>query len=72
MRQPGARLVVTGCLAERYGDELADALPEVDLVAGFGVPADDLTRPGDAGPVVRPAQPAAPGGRGPLGVRQGG
>lgn len=31
-----ARLVVTGCLAERYGDELADALPEVDLVAGFG------------------------------------
>jgi len=37
-RRPGARLVVTGCLAERYGDELAGALPEVDLVAGFGVP----------------------------------
>ena len=36
-RRPGARLVVTGCMAERYGDELADALPEVDLVAGFGV-----------------------------------
>ncbi|NBV26020.1 MAG: hypothetical protein EBR99_01720, partial [Actinobacteria bacterium] len=32
----GARLVVTGCMAERYRDELADALPEVDLVAGFG------------------------------------
>jgi ribosomal protein S12 methylthiotransferase len=31
----GARLVVTGCMAERYGDELAEALPEVDLVAGF-------------------------------------
>ena len=31
----GARLVVTGCLAERYGDELADAMPEVDSVAGF-------------------------------------
>ncbi len=31
-----ARLVVTGCMAERYGDELADALPEVDLVAPFG------------------------------------
>ncbi len=31
-----ARLVVTGCMAERYGDELATALPEVDLVAGFG------------------------------------
>jgi ribosomal protein S12 methylthiotransferase len=34
----GARLVVTGCLAERYGEELADALPEADAVAGFGVP----------------------------------
>ena len=36
-RRPGARLVVTGCMAERYGDELAEALPEVDLVAPFGV-----------------------------------
>jgi ribosomal protein S12 methylthiotransferase len=35
-RREGARLVVTGCMAERYGDELADALPEVDLVAPFG------------------------------------
>jgi len=34
----GARLVVTGCMAERYGEELAAALPEADLVAGFGVP----------------------------------
>jgi ribosomal protein S12 methylthiotransferase len=37
-RKSGARLVVTGCMAERYGDELATALPEVDQVAGFGVP----------------------------------
>ena len=37
-RRDGARLVVTGCMAERYGAELADALPEVDQVAGFGVP----------------------------------
>jgi ribosomal protein S12 methylthiotransferase len=37
-RRPGARLVVTGCLAERYGQELAAALPEADAVAGFGVP----------------------------------
>jgi ribosomal protein S12 methylthiotransferase len=37
-RKPGARLVVTGCLAERYGDELAAAMPEIDRVAGFGVP----------------------------------
>jgi ribosomal protein S12 methylthiotransferase len=40
-RGHGARLVVTGCMAERYGDELAEALPEVDLVAPFGV---SLTR----------------------------
>ncbi len=41
-RRAGARLVVTGCMAERYGDELRDALPEVDLVAGFG---HDLVEP---------------------------
>jgi len=34
-RKPGARLVVTGCMAERYGGELADALPEADAVVGF-------------------------------------
>nr|MBA2281644.1 30S ribosomal protein S12 methylthiotransferase RimO [Acidimicrobiia bacterium] len=32
-RRDGARLVVTGCLAERSGPELAAALPEVDAVA---------------------------------------
>jgi ribosomal protein S12 methylthiotransferase len=36
LKRDSARLVVTGCMAERYGDELAAALPEVDLVAGFG------------------------------------
>ncbi len=41
-KQKGARLVVTGCMAERYGEELAAALPEVDLVAGFG---ESLTVP---------------------------
>ena len=39
-RKSGARLVVTGCMAERYGAELAAALPEVDQVAGFGVPVN--------------------------------
>ena len=33
-----AELVVTGCMAERYGAELADAIPEASAVAGFGVP----------------------------------
>ena len=35
-RRDGSRLVVTGCMAERYGAELAAELPEVDQVAGFG------------------------------------
>jgi ribosomal protein S12 methylthiotransferase len=35
-RADGSRLVVTGCMAERYGAELAAELPEVDQVAGFG------------------------------------
>jgi ribosomal protein S12 methylthiotransferase len=45
-RPEGSRLVVTGCMAERYGDELADALPEVDTVAGFGVPVALTAKPG--------------------------
>jgi ribosomal protein S12 methylthiotransferase len=35
VKRPDARLVVTGCMAERYGDELATALPEADAVVGF-------------------------------------
>ena len=38
-RREGAEVVVTGCLAERHGDELAAAIPEVS-VRGFGVPVD--------------------------------
>ncbi len=49
-RKEGARVVVTGCMAERYGDELAEALPEVDRVAGFGVPVTLGTKPGPAVP----------------------
>ncbi len=44
-RKDGGRLVVTGCMAERYGDELAEALPEVDQVAGFGVPVNVVAKP---------------------------
>ena len=53
-RAAGARLVVTGCLAERHGAELAEALPEVDLVAGFGVPVQLRS-----GPRWRPSAAAA-------------
>jgi ribosomal protein S12 methylthiotransferase len=35
----GARVVATGCMAERYGRELAEALPEAAAVLGF----DDYT-----------------------------
>ncbi len=49
LRREGARLAVTGCLAERSGEELAEALPEVDLVAGFGA---ELTPALDAAPVA--------------------
>lgn len=44
-RRAGAELVVTGCMAERYGTELADAVPEADAVVGFGVPVTIGAKP---------------------------
>ena len=39
VRSPDSELVVTGCLAERYGSSLEEALGnDVNSVAGFGVP----------------------------------
>ena len=49
-RRDGARLVATGCMAERYGAELAEALPEVDRVAGFGVPVTIGAKPSATAP----------------------
>lgn len=43
-RKDGSRLVVTGCLAARSGDELAAAIPEIDLVADVGVPVQLRTK----------------------------
>ena len=37
-RRAGAKLVVTGCLAERAGSGLRRDRPEIDAVAGFGEP----------------------------------
>jgi ribosomal protein S12 methylthiotransferase len=48
-RKAGAEVVVTGCLAERHGSELAAAIPEV-AVRGFGVPVQ----------LGRKAEPALP------------
>lgn len=57
-RSPDARLVVTGCMAERYGDELAKALPEVDQVAGFGVPVNESARARSGGKQLIPVTSA--------------
>ena len=68
----GAKVVAVGCLAERYGDELAGALPEADAVLGFDAYPDlpdcsatccDGHRPAAHTPVDRrtllPISPAA-------------
>jgi ribosomal protein S12 methylthiotransferase len=39
----GKRLIVTGCLAERYRDELKKEIPEIDAVLGTGQVPDILT-----------------------------
>ncbi len=57
-RRTGARLVVTGCMAERYRGELADALPEVDLVAPFGM---SLVPPAPVALGSKPVRSADPG-----------
>lgn len=65
LRRDGARLVVTGCLAERYGHDLAEALPEADAVVGFagaGAIAEVTLGP-------TRARSTGPGTAAPLGVR---
>jgi ribosomal protein S12 methylthiotransferase len=41
------RLIVTGCLAERYRDELREHIPEIDAVLGTGEVADIVDAIGD-------------------------
>jgi ribosomal protein S12 methylthiotransferase RimO len=55
----GARVVVTGCLAERYGAELADSLPEAAAVLGFDDYAEisDRVRRIAAGETIAPHVP---------------
>ncbi len=40
----GKKVVAVGCLAERYGDQLAESLPEADAVLGFESYADIAAR----------------------------
>ena len=62
LRHPGARLVATGCMAERYGSEITDALPEVDLVAGFGIDFAEAVAAGPVGVPVALAHKPGTGG----------
>ena len=43
----GAKVVAVGCMAERYGKELADSLPEADAVLGFDAYPELAARLGD-------------------------
>jgi ribosomal protein S12 methylthiotransferase RimO len=51
----GAKVVAVGCLAERYGDELAASLPEADAVLGFDSYADIAARLDDVAAGRAPA-----------------
>src|SRR5262245_41081152 len=44
------RLVVTGCLAERYRDELREQIPEIDAILGTGEVPEIVNAIGAAGP----------------------
>ncbi len=46
-KESGAKVVAVGCLAERYGAELAESLPEADAVLGFDAYPDLAARLGD-------------------------
>jgi ribosomal protein S12 methylthiotransferase len=51
------RLIVTGCLAERYRDQLKDEIPEIDVVLGTGEVPEIVGAVGTPGTVgTRPLQ----------------
>jgi ribosomal protein S12 methylthiotransferase len=56
----GKRVVAVGCLAERYGDQLAEALPEADAILGFDSYSsiDDRLEDVLAGRPIAPHHPA--------------
>ena len=56
------KVVVTGCLAQRYAEDLAEELPEVDIVMGF----EEYNRPSTVGTMLgveTNADPSANRGR---------
>jgi len=58
------KLIATGCLTQRYGKELAEAIPELDAVVGTGAPQDiTAVLPGVFAPHTGPLLTiGAPGG----------
>src|SRR4029079_3048371 len=68
----GRRLIVTGCLAERYREELKKEIPEIDVVLGTGdiasfgaaiQPGTGDREPGTATPVTFYKRDPGPGSR---------
>src|ERR1700754_115455 len=51
------RLVVTGCLAERYRDELRELIPEIDVVLGTGEVPEIVNAVNGAVPAGTPSAP---------------
>jgi len=74
---PSRRLVVTGCLAERYRDELKDRIPEIDAVLGTGEVPQIVAALGNGAEAAMPPgvstmtfhRPVRPNGHQPLGAR---
>jgi ribosomal protein S12 methylthiotransferase len=56
IRGSAKKLIVAGCLVERYRDEIRKNIPEVDAVVGTGELEEILAAAG----LTTPAQPAAP------------
>ncbi len=48
-KQAGQQLVVAGCLAQRYGDQLQALIPEIDGVVGTGAYASIVELLDDVG-----------------------
>jgi ribosomal protein S12 methylthiotransferase len=51
------KLIVAGCLVERYRDEIRKNIPEVDAVVGTGELESILTAAGLASPLIAPTTP---------------
>src|SRR5690349_17884984 len=54
------KLVVAGCLVERYRDEIRKNIPEVDAVVGTGELEQILSAAGISVPVSQPQEPESP------------